>query len=422
MRRSSASCCIALKRGGTGTSSADASRSPGRRAHAPSQRPSGDVDRQGRRVEITARAAARRARGGTPATPSGHVRRRDPPFGDQPIGRRAAMQRARHARRRRRRRYVAGRRAEHGKFRCAFGACSGSNVHSIERRRPAPAPRSRCATSAARPRPCGRERPAATPSMCDHCVGRPSRQPGIDQTKPTIASLADAPSRMPPRLAETISTEAGTISLSCPRPPTTRRSPARRERRCRESCDAAHSLERSRYEARSRSGRAALSSAAHECRLSTERPAARPATESPAHPSIGRRDVRRARAGCRACRRGGRRRRRGPGCRRPSPPRPARHLHQLERRAEDARMRLHEAVLGRRHGDGDQAVELEVRLERREAAVRIRDQTRAARPALQRRSVSARRRRARSGGARPSRRRSRARPPRAPGRCRPSAR
>ena len=25
----------------------------------------------------------------------------------------------------------------------------------------------------------------STPSMCDHCVGLPSRQPGIDQTKPT---------------------------------------------------------------------------------------------------------------------------------------------------------------------------------------------------------------------------------------------
>ena len=108
-------------------------------------------------------------------------------------------------------------------------------------------------------------------------------------------------------------------------------------------------------------------------------PAARPAIESPAR-------HRRCRSRDRAAReqdaahagRRGRRRRRGSGCRRPSPPR-RRHLHQLERRAEDARMRLHEAVLGRRHGDRDEPVELEVRLERREAAVRVGDQARAAR-------------------------------------------
>ena len=74
-------------------------------------------------------------------------------------------------------------------------------------------------------------------------------------------------------------------------------------------------------------------------------------------------DRRRARAGCRACRPA-----RAPahvvreavadhhGLGRPAP-------HQLERRLEDARVRLHEAVVGRRDRDRDQAVELEVRSE-----------------------------------------------------------
>ena len=51
-----------------------------------------------------------------------------------------------------------------------------------------------------------------------------------------------------------------------------------------------------------------------------------------------------------------------------------RDAEQLQRRLEDARMRLQVAVLGRREGGGDQAVELEVLLERRQAAMRVRDQ------------------------------------------------
>ena len=51
-----------------------------------------------------------------------------------------------------------------------------------------------------------------------------------------------------------------------------------------------------------------------------------------------------------------------------------RHAQQLQRRLEDARMRLQVAVLGRRQRAGDQPVQLEVLLERRQAAVRVRDQ------------------------------------------------
>ena len=65
---------------------------------------------------------------------------------------------------------------------------------------------------------------------------------------------------------------------------------------------------------------------------------------------------------------------RASGCRQPSPLRRARR-RRAERGFEDAAVRLHVAVLDRRDGDREQALELEVRLERREAAVRVRDQS-----------------------------------------------
>ena len=86
------------------------------------------------------------------------------------------------------------------------------------------------------------------------------------------------------------------------------------------------------------------------------------------------------------------------------------HAGQRQRRLEDAGVRLHVAVLGRGDRGGDQPLELEVLLKRRQRAVRVRDQPdlqAACRQLTQHRR--ARRRRGRSAGTPPTRRRSRAR-------------
>ena len=95
----------------------------------------------------------------------------------------------------------------------------------------------------------------------------------------------------------------------------------------------------------------------------------------------------------------------------PAGPRPVRSAA-----CEDARMRLHVAVLGRRDGDREQAVEREVLLERRRGSAGCSRSGRCARPRRGSRAAPpARLRRARSGGTRPTRRRCRAPPPRRPG-------
>jgi len=61
----------------------------------------------------------------------------------------------------------------------------------------------------------------ATPSMCDHCIGRPSFNPAIEYTNPCMSPApSNAPSRMPPRLIETMSRIEGTTSSASERPQT----------------------------------------------------------------------------------------------------------------------------------------------------------------------------------------------------------
>jgi hypothetical protein len=97
------------------------------------------------------------------------------------------------------------------KLRCAFTACSGSNVHSISSM-PAASARSRCASFSARPRPCARV-PGTTPIMCDHCAGFPPTIEAIENAKPaSVPSARSAPISMPPRFAHRNSMIAGTRS------------------------------------------------------------------------------------------------------------------------------------------------------------------------------------------------------------------
>ncbi len=128
-------CCISRKRGGIGTRIRRASRVVSTLpAHRASRRSATSVIARGasttsalrgRSDGVLARAVARRQ-------PPLDVRLADPPLGDQPIGRRATVQRP-GASRRTTSTPIASRRRTPStcRLRCAFGACSGSNVHSM---------------------------------------------------------------------------------------------------------------------------------------------------------------------------------------------------------------------------------------------------------------------------------------------------
>src|SRR5262245_52078865 len=192
--------------------------------------------------------------------------------------------------------------------------------------------------------------------MWDHCVAFPCLMPGSEYTNPTIRSSAKAPIKMPPQWTLIVRIDVGTTS-SYPGPQMRRSSST--------TAAKSSSVVRSRYvieatsipdQRRQFAQRADdWYAAGREFDFRRVRPTAA-MQEHRAHPGAERALDVLTNAVAHHDRV------------------PRIDRHELQRRRKDARVRLHQSVLQRRHGRADQPLEIEVRLKRRQAAVRVGDE------------------------------------------------